>query len=161
MYGFAHTDHEFGLFYLQNEIKRQSSSDTLVVWTKILSLTKLTEVYKAIDKYSGLEDKIARKLVNGYVPPLAKTGSLAQFGTSDKHLVDGLKIDATAYEEIADAGIITPELQELIEIDCAHNLYRKLSLVAGREPDDRASGWQHVPPESPWESLRALTCRAR
>lgn len=111
----------------------------------------LEGLHVAMQKDPSLSNSSA-KLATGYRPPLASVRAL-----SDREI-----LDAVAYEEIANAGAVTPRLQTVRELDCANRRERTIGLIEdGLEVDATKFNqvWRPIQPGSSNAILLQLVCR--
>jgi hypothetical protein len=125
----------------------------LRVWTKCL----LQKDVDSVDVNSELGKKIvdsgARKLIEGYVPPIALVEDM-----------DGDQaIGVIQHEETANLGNFQPQAQFFYELNCSERMMRRLSTYVrskGKEGfDNKPSSWDHVPPEGNGARLLKILCR--
>jgi hypothetical protein len=135
-------------FYLQSELKPLQSGH-IQVWTKGLSVD---DTDKATLSKEGI-DRAAKKLLSGYVPPVSSIIAL-----NHEQLAG-----TVGMEEIADEGVVSPQIQTLVELDCTEKLLRQISvtITSGRTfgTSDREGVWEHMPPESSGARLLTLVCK--
>jgi hypothetical protein len=122
------------------------------VWTKCLSQKDIDNVDIKHDFSGRIVENAARKMINGYVPPIA--------------LVEDIDFDQatviTGYEETANISGIKPHSNIFYEINCSQKMLRELSinlLVNGQHGSkDTPSAWRHIPPEGNGASLLKILC---
>jgi hypothetical protein len=118
------------------------------VWTKGLPQSQIDA--RRLDKAST--DRIAGKMITGYMPPIALVVDLNQDQQS-QILIE---------EDIANGAQIQPTMRMLGELDCAGHLVRWLSIYAvddGKETfSNTPSEWMHVAPETSGAMLLKILC---
>src|SRR5262249_24500783 len=120
----------------------RTSDGHVRVWTKCIPQQDLENFDFKNDLGQKIAEKAARRIVEGYVPPLIVIGQ-----------VDFDKISSIAgYEETANLGDIDPNSRMFLEINCSERMDRTLSIYAkvnGREQiQDRPSVWKHIAPKT-------------
>ena len=91
------------------------------------------------------------KLATGYRPPFAGLRPL-----SNREL-----LDAVEFEEIANAGVVTPRTQTVRELDCAGRRIKTLSVIEDSvevDADKLNQSWQAIVPGSGTSNLLQLVC---
>ncbi len=125
------------------------------VWTKCLSQKALDAVDTTKDHGALISKEAARKLVEGYVPPIASLQPM----NSDQGLA------VTLYEVTANTGSIQPRASILYELNCPERMMRELSMSVrsgGKVGfSDKPTHWQYVPPEGNGAALLKLVCPAQ
>jgi hypothetical protein len=122
------------------------------VWTKCLYKVDLESVYFKGDRGRQIVDKAAKKVIDGYVPPLVAIGKM-----SVKQAVDVM-----AYEESANLGDSEERASFFLELNCSARMQR--SLGSSMRVDDRAGfepqlgDWEPVPPEGKEANLQKILC---
>jgi hypothetical protein len=143
LYALSASSPSDALFYLSSDIVRKG--DHVQVWVKALSIKRLNAVVPSPE----LRDPIKRLVAEKYVPPIA---SIAKTPPEEFPMI-------IVYEQLADAGVVEPNVKMLIEIDCAQKLYRMLSIVTPTKSGGIVTPWDHVAPESAIATLTELTCK--
>jgi hypothetical protein len=146
MYGGASDPGTMFCFYDTNSVAHPSSG-VIRFWTKCL-LQKDLDV-----KFTKQEvDDIARKALDGYVPPLIVI----------KELEFEKRMDIMMYEAIADRGTVKAQSKFLIEINCTEQMYQRLDaslIVDGKlEFLHKPSEWGYIPPETNPANLLKMLC---
>jgi hypothetical protein len=140
---------ELALFYSEPDIVRLPASN-IRVWTKGLPKSALDQQFDNMSP--NLVDKVAKKIAKAYVPPIGDINEL----TSDQI------IDIVAYEEIANARLVSPASRILFELDCEGRKYRTLSIfieLDGKSStSEKQSEWGHIPPETNMTNLSGILC---
>jgi hypothetical protein len=98
-------------------------------------------------------ENVARKLVDGYVPPIIVFG-IVQFKKADE--VVGL-------EEVANLSAIEPQARIFDELNCSERMTRTLSAsvqVDGKWINPGQSDWEYVSPETNVATLLKILCRS-
>jgi hypothetical protein len=96
----------------------RTSSGYIRLWTKCLAQKDLDGVDMKDDVGRKIVDSAARKIKEGYVPPIVGIGKM------DFKEIAGI----VAYEETANLGGIEPEALIFEELDCANRMRRSLSI---------------------------------
>lgn len=131
------------------------AGDHVRVWTKCLSQKALDGVDTKTDHGDLISKEAARKIVQGYVPPIASLQSL----DADQGLA------VTVYEVTANTGSVQPQASILYELNCPERMMHELSMSirsGGKGGfSDKPTSWRHVPPEGNGAALLKLLCPAR
>jgi len=140
MYGGASVSGPSFCFYDANSIARASSGH-IRVWTKCLAQKDLDGVDIKRDLGTKIVDRAARKIKEGYVPPIIVIGKM-----------DFQQIpEIVAYEESANLSAIDPQARIFDEVDCSERMMRRLStsIQANGQSgfQNKPSDWEYVPPE--------------
>jgi hypothetical protein len=155
MYGTATAeDQETVCFYDASSVVR-SSDERIRVWTKCLLQTDLDSAASQGELGARIVENAARKLLNGYVPPIA--------------IVEDINFDQATvimgYEETANIGDLRTNAQFLYELDCSDRKIRRLSIhvrIQGKDVfDEKQSDWQYTPPETNGARLLTMLCPRR
>jgi hypothetical protein len=153
MYGTASIDGGVVCFYESKGVIAQSAS-TLRVWTKCLLQKDLDSVDFDDDLGKKIVDSSARKVIKGYMPPIA--------------VVEDMDLDQAIgviqAEEIANLSNIHPSGRLFYELNCSERMMRRLSTYVrdfnGKEGfSHEPSGWEYVPPEGNGARLLKILCR--
>ncbi|HEU5226344.1 MAG TPA: hypothetical protein VFU49_00935 [Ktedonobacteraceae bacterium] len=139
-------------FYLPSTLKVMQDG-TIQVWTKELDDAAVRKIDRHIQQHQVILNQAAAKIAQYYHPPFADMGNL---GVKDAMWI-------TEFEIIADNEAVAPDSKVLLDIDCANQQYRYLTIVATKkngdpETTDQAGAWVHVVPESVTENLTRLVC---
>lgn len=145
-YGGADVGGESVCFYDANGVSR-TGDQHVRVWTKCLPWSEV----KKVDS-DDLTKTGARKIEEGYVPPLVVIG-VSKFDKVP---------EIVSIEEIADIAVIKPVSKILYELNCSEHMLRELSIDitdAGREGlSDAPRPWKYIAPESNGARLQQLLC---
>jgi hypothetical protein len=151
MYGGAPTDAPSFCFYDANGVA--IAHDSYVrVWTKCLHKVDLESEFLKGDRGRQIVDNAAKKVNDGYVPPIVAIGQM-----SVKQA-----IDVIAYEESANLSDSEERASFFLELNCPARMQRSLGSTvkvndrAGFEP--KPGDWEHVPPESKEANLQKILC---
>jgi hypothetical protein len=138
-------------FYDSVGVVREANAH-IDVWTKGLLQPELKRIQKSKIEDKQFIDRVASKIVSGYVLPYA---SVTQVDRSEK-------ITLMTLEDIADSAAISPKMRVLFELDCSGRLFRRLSISMPREAKpvslDTPGDWEHVPPETNIAALFKILC---
>lgn len=152
LYGGASVAGPSFCFYDAKTVAR-ASSGYIRVWTKCLPQKDLdSSLDIKTDLGTKLVDHAARKLREGYVPPIVVIGKM-----------DFQQIpEILAYEETANLSTIEPEAQFFEEMNCSERTMRRLSTsmyVNGqRHFDNKPHDWDYIPPEGNGATLLKILC---
>jgi hypothetical protein len=150
-YGFASVDGDSVCFYDARGIVRRSDGH-IRVWTKCLLVKDMDSIDRDLNKQ--LVDNAARKLIDKYVPPIARV---------DERIGHNASLNIMMYEEIANFGNIEPVAKFFKEINCSEGMIRELSIevrINGEYGyDNKPTDWQYVSPESNGARLLKIHCR--
>lgn len=154
MYGGASVSGPSFCFYDANSIARASSGH-IRVWTKCLAQKDLDGVDIKSDLGTKIVDRAARKIKEGYVPPIIVIGKM-----------DFQQIpEIVAYEESANLSAIDPQARIFDEVDCSERMMRRLntSIQANGQSgfQNKPSDWEYVPPEGNGATLLKILCLTR
>jgi len=122
------------------------------VWTKCLYKVDLESVYFKGDRGRQIVDNAAKKVIDGYVPPIVAIGKM-----SVKQAVDVI-----AYEESANLGDSEERASFFLELNCSARTQRSLGSTV--KPNDRVvfepkpGDWEHVLPEGKEANLQKILC---
>jgi hypothetical protein len=149
LYGGATVENTPEICFFDAKGVTQESVGQLRVWTKCLDQKELGNVL--LDNASL--EKVARKRLSGYVPPIVTIGVLK----SDQ-------IDAALIaEETANLDNIRPKSRILLEFNCVEQKVRTLSTYVrnnGQEGFSRKPGdWDYISPETNVAYLQKILCR--
>jgi hypothetical protein len=124
--------------------------DHIRVWIKCLSQKDMD----GITLNDNSANKSAKKLLDGYVPPIVVVRVMS---------FDQI-VDITAAEEIANTGLPKPRAEILYELNCSERKLRELSIHIHENgkfgSSDRPRDWKYVPPEGNAAILLKILCRA-
>jgi hypothetical protein len=152
VYGSASVSGPEICFYDAKSVARRADK-LLRVWTKCLSQQDLDKVNVKNDYDGKIVENAARKMVNGYVPPIALVEDDVDF---DKATM------ITGYEESANIADIEPHARIFYELDCSERMSRELSInlfVDGKRGGiQRPGDWKYIPPEGNAARLLKLLC---
>jgi hypothetical protein len=122
------------------------------VWTRCLYKVDLESVFFKGDRGRQIVDNAAKKVIDGYVPPMVATGKM-----SVKQAVDVI-----AYEESANLGDSEERASFGLELNCSARMQRSLgSYVKGNDRagfEPKPGDWEHVPPEGKEANLQEILC---
>jgi len=129
-----------------------TSDGRVRAWTKCLPQKDLENVDFKNDRGQKIAEKAAKKIVQGYVPPLIVIGQ-----------VDFDKITGIAgYEETANLDDIDPNSRMLLELNCSERMDRTLSIYAKfnerEQRQDKPSDWKYIAPETNVAYLHKILC---
>jgi hypothetical protein len=148
LYTFTATKKQVALFYLDSELVRTPPGH-VQVWVKGLDYAKLDKTSSAISPQSELFKKSVDKLASGYVPSVLINTKFTQDQV----------VTFLTYELIADDASIPPLIRMLLEFDCKQRMFRQLSAIDEHShTDSRVHEWEHIPPESTYETLGRIMC---
>ena len=122
------------------------------VWTKCLYKVDLESVYFKGDRGRQIVDNAAKKVNDGYVPPIIAIGQM-----SVKQAVDVI-----AYEVSANLGDSEERASFFLELNCSARMQRNLGSSV--KANDRAvfapkpGDWAHVSPEGKEANLQKILC---
>jgi hypothetical protein len=126
------------------------------VWTKCFLEEKIEKIDIKHDFGGKILDTAARKIVDGYLPPIALLEEGFNFDEA---------IEIIAWEAIANLGNIEPSGRIYYEIGCSEKMLRELSIQIasnGRSGyRDRPSEWKHIVPETNGARLIKILCPVR
>jgi len=133
----------------------RTSSGYIRVWTKCLAQKDLDGVDIKSDLGTKIVDRAARKIKEGYVPPIIVIGKM-----------DFQQIpEIVAYEESANLSAIDPQARIFDEVDCSERMMRRLStsIQANGQSgfQNKPSDWEYVPPEGNGATLLKILCLTR
>jgi hypothetical protein len=138
-------------FFEANGVIRVRAINHIKVWTKCLLQNDLEGVDTKKDIGAKAIDNAARKMVAGYIPPIA--------------LVEDLNADLAtqimASEEIANLAPLEPQMRGLYELDCGERKIRTLSYSIsskGKSGSINLGDWL-VSPETNANRLLKILCR--
>ncbi len=138
-------------FYDANSVGR-TSSGYIRVWTKCLTQKALDGVDSKSDLNTKIVHNAARKIIEGYVPPIIVIGE------SEFKEIAGI----VGYEETANLGALDPQARIFYELNCSERMMRRLSTsihANGRSDfQDEPSKWEFVPPEGNATTLLKILC---
>jgi hypothetical protein len=151
-YGTSTVDGDGHACFYEARSVDQAPDGHLRVWTKCLLLQSLDGIDVAKDFDGKVMEKAARKLVDGYVPPIATAETIRR---------DQL-ITITQYEETANIASFQPRSRIFYELNCSEKMLRELSIyfeADGRTGSiDKPTAWKHVSPETNGARLSKLLC---
>lgn len=152
LYGSASVTGTSFCFYDAHSAAR-TSSGYIRVWTKCLAQKDLESADKNDDVSRKIVESAARKITEGYVPPIVVIGKM-----------DFAQIpEISAYEEIANLNSIGPRARFFEELNCSERMDRRLStylIINGESRQkDTPSDWEYVPPEGNVATLLKILCR--
>jgi hypothetical protein len=134
-------------FFLRSDIKHLPNGN-VEVWTKGLAITDLRKIPS-----NKVIEEAANKLRLGYRPAVADI----------EHLSNDDVLDAILMEEIANEESVGPRTQTLEEINCKDQAINTQSIIINNNgksgTENRPTGWEHFPPNSPGANLLALVCK--
>ena len=151
MCGGATADAQSFCFYDANGVAIVHSG-YVRVWTKCMRKADLESVYFKGDRGRQIVDNAAKKVIDGYVPPIVAIGEM-----SVKQAVDVM-----AYEESANLGDSEERASFFLELNCSARMQR--SLGSSVTPNDRAGfepkpgDWEQVPPKGKGANLQKILC---
>ena len=141
-------------FYDANGVVRMPDGNVRA-WTKCLAQQDMDAIDTKHDLGGKVVENAARKIVEGYVPPIVASG-----------IMNFDQVPAiAAYEEIANLRIINPHSSIFYELNCGQKMLRELSIsvsINGKNGSiDEPSPWKFVSPEGNGASLLKLLCPAQ
>lgn len=153
MYGGASVVGQSFCFYDANSVAR-TSSGYIRVWTKCLAQNDLDGLDIKSDLGTKIVDRAARKISEGYVPPIIAIGKM-EFQQIP---------EIVAYEVSANLSAIEPQAQIFDELNCPERMVRSLSVSIHANGQggfqNKPSDWEYVPPEGNAATLLKLLCRS-
>jgi hypothetical protein len=151
MYGSATADAPSFCFYDAKGVAA-GHDGYLRVRTKCLLKVDLESVYLKGDRGRQIVDNAAKKVVEGYVPPIVAIGKM-----NVKQAVDVI-----AYEESANLSDSEERPSFLLELNCSARMHRSLGSYvkvndkSGFEP--KPGDWEYVPLEGKENNLLEILC---
>ena len=150
LHGFATIENASEVCFFDANNVIQEGGGRLRVWTKCLDQQKLMST--ELDKTTT--EKAARKIVDGYVPPLVIIGVMK---------FDQIT-DVVAAEEVANLNNIEPRARMLLEFNCVEQKVRTLSVhFRGNNGQvgfsSKPSDWDYIAPETNVGRLQKILCR--
>ena len=122
------------------------------VWTRCLYKIDLESIYFKGDRGRKIVDNAAKKVIDGYVPPIVAIGKISVQQS----------VDVIAYEESANLGDSEEPASFLLELNCSTRMQRSLGSYAkannGAAFEPKPGDWQHVPPEGKEANLQKILC---
>ena len=128
LYGGASVEGDSVCFYEAKGVVR-GPEDHMRVWIKCL-------LRKDMDNFAGKIDveKIGRKLIAGYVPPIVVVGAMNFDQITDIAII----------EAYANTGQVKPAAQILYELNCSERMLRELSFsTKGKSVSRRPLDWKY------------------
>ena len=156
---------EHVIAFYDNESVERLPGGNVRVWVKAITEAEWKRMSKRIVNKEEKQtmDKVAEKIVSGYVPPyvLAKPEEMQALEANN---IDN--IDIIVWEEIADSPNTKPRMKMLCEINCKEKKERMLSISVfdtdGEIHSDNSTGaWIHIAPESNTETLMKILCKTK
>ena len=151
LYGGASVDGPSFCFYDANSVAH-ASAGYVRVWTKCLAQKDLDSFDFKSDLGIKIVDIAARKIKDGYVPPIIVIGQM-----------DFKQIpEIVGYEEVADLGAVEPQASIFDEVNCPERMMRTLSVSmhanGQRGFKNKPGDWEYVPPEGNGATLLKILC---
>jgi hypothetical protein len=122
------------------------------VWTKCLHKVDLESEFFKGDRGRQIVDNAAKKVNDGYVPPIVAIGTMSVKQS----------VDVIAYEESANLGDSDERARFSLELSCSARMQRSLGSYV--KASDRAGfvpkpgDWERVPPEGKEANLQKILC---
>ncbi len=144
----AITDDQSTMVFYDAAGASELPSGHMKVWTQALNSEKVNAIFDTELPQTAV-DKIAKKQLRGYMPPIVALNTVDI-------------IVASIIEYVANENTIMPAAKILYELDCSGREYRKLDgLVRVDEksqPEHLGSSWAPVTPDSNEDHLLAFVC---